>query len=75
MNLRIEKHLFRPLSKMYYKHPHENWFQKGVRAVEGAVEGGLKIYGTARGVYEAGSAIATGIRSGYQIAAPMLAMI
>jgi hypothetical protein len=56
---------------MYYKHPHENWFQKGVRAVEG----GLKVYGTARGVYEAGSAIATGIRSGYQIAAPMLAMI
>ena len=56
------------------KHPsqlHENWFQKGVRVVEG----GLKIYGTARGVYEAGSAIASGIRSGYQIAAPILAMI
>ena len=56
---------------MYYKHPHDNWFHKGVRAVEG----GLQMYGTARGVYEAGSAIATGIRSGYQIAAPMLAMI
>lgn len=56
------------------KHPsqlHENWFQKGVRAVEG----GLKIYGTARGVYEAGSAIASGIRSGYQIAAPTLGML
>ena len=52
---------------MLYKHPHENWFQKGIRGVEG----GLKIYGTARGLYEAGSAIASGIRT----AAPMLAMI
>ncbi len=60
---------------MYKRVPHEGWFQKGVRAVEGAVEGGLKIYGTARGAYEAGSAIASGIQSGYQIAAPMLAMI
>ena len=56
---------------MYYKHPHGKWFQKGMRAVEG----GLKIYGTAQGVYQAGQAIATGIRSGYQVAAPMLAMI
>ena len=56
---------------MYYKHPHENWFQKGIRAVEG----GLKVYGTARGVYEAGSAIASGVRSAYQIAGPALAML
>ena len=45
--------------------------QKGIKAVEG----GLKIYGTARGVYEAGSAIASGIRTGYQVAAPMMALL
>ena len=56
---------------MYYKIPHENWLQKGIRATEGA----LKIYGTARGVYEAGSAIASGVRSAYQIAGPALAML
>ena len=56
---------------MYYKHPHEAWWQKGVRAADGA----LKIYGTARGVYEAGSAIASGLRTGFQIAAPVLSML
>ena len=56
---------------MYHKIPHENWLQKGVRAAEGA----LKIYGTARGVYEAGSALASGLGSAYRIAAPALAML
>ncbi len=56
---------------MYHKLPKESWFNKGVKAVEG----GLKIYGTARGLYEAGSAIATGLRGAYQVAGPMLAMI
>jgi hypothetical protein len=56
---------------MYHKIPHENWLQKGVRAAEGA----LKIYGTARGVYEAGSALASGLSSAYRIAAPALAML
>ncbi len=56
---------------MYYKLPRESWMQKGIKAVEG----GLKIDGTARGVYEAGSAIATGLRAGYQIASPMLALL
>ena len=56
---------------MYYKHPHETWFNKGVRAVEG----GLKIYGTAQGLYQAGSAIASAARTGYQIASPMLALL
>ena len=59
---------------MYYKHPHENWFQKGIHAVEG----GLKIYGTARGVYEAGTAIASGLRGVYQVAqaaSPALALL
>ena len=56
---------------MYKQIPHENWFQKGLRVAEG----GLKIYGTARGLYEAGSALATGIRSAYQVASPMFALL
>ncbi len=56
---------------MYYKLPRESWMQKGIEAVEG----GLKIYGTARGVYEAGSAIATGLRGAYEVASPMLALL
>ena len=56
---------------MYHKHPQENWMQKGVRAVEG----GLRIYGTAQGVYQAGTAIASGLRSAYQVAGPMLTLL
>ena len=56
---------------MYHKVPPESWFQKGVRAAEQ----GLKIYGTARGLYEAGSTLAAGVRGAYQVAAPVLAMI
>ena len=52
---------------MYYKHPHESWMQKGVKAVEQ----GLKIYGTAQGLYQAGTAIASGLRA----AAPMMALL
>ena len=52
---------------MYYKHPHENWFQKGLRYADQ----GLRVYGTAKGIYEVGSAIASGVR----MAAPMMAMI
>ena len=35
---------------MYKQIPHENWLQKGLRVAEG----GLKIYGTAKGLYDAG---------------------
>ncbi len=52
---------------MYYKHPHENWFQKGLRVADQ----GLKIFGTAKGIYEVGSALAAGARA----AAPMLALL
>ena len=52
---------------MYNKIPHETWFHKGVRVVDQ----GLKIFGTAKGLYDAGSAIATGARA----LGPMLAMI
>ena len=52
---------------MYYKHPHENWMQKGIRIADQ----GLKIVGTAKGIYEVGSAIATGVRA----ATPTLALL
>ena len=52
---------------MYYKHPHENWFQKGLRYADQ----GLKVIRTAKGIYEVGSAIAAGVRA----AAPMLALL
>ena len=54
---------------MYYKHPHENWLQKGVRYSEGA----LRVYGSVRGLMEAGSALASGARSAYQVMAPAAA--
>ena len=56
---------------MYHKVPHETWLSKGYKAVDGA----LKIYGTARGLYEAGTAVASGLRSAYQVASPVLAML
>ena len=56
---------------MYHKVPKESWFNKGVKAVEG----GLKIYGTARGIYEAGTALAAGVRGAAAIAGPMLALL
>ncbi len=52
---------------MYNKIPHETWFHKGARIVDQ----GLKIFGTAKGLYEVGSAIGTGARA----LGPMLAMI
>lgn len=56
---------------MYHKLPKESWFDKGIKTVEG----GLKIYGTARGLYEAGSALATGLRGAAAVAGPMLALL
>ena len=43
---------------MYYKVPHENWLQKGVRIADQ----GLKIWGTAQGLYQAGTTIASGLQ-------------
>ena len=56
---------------MYHKVPHESWLNKGIKAVEG----GLRIFGTAKGLYDAGSALAAGIRGVYQVAGPALAML
>ena len=52
---------------MYHKVPHENWLQKGARVADQ----GLKMYGTAQGLYN----MYQGIRGAYQAAAPMLAML
>ena len=52
---------------MYYKHPHENFLQKGMKIADQ----GLKMYGTAQGLYN----MYQGLRGAYQVAAPMLAML
>ena len=56
---------------MYHKVPQETFLQKGLKVVNQ----GLKIYGTAKGLYDAGSAIYGGLRSAYQVAGPMLALM
>ena len=56
---------------MYHKHPQENWLQKGMRVADQ----GLRTYGTAQGFYQAGTAIASGLRSAYAVAGPALAML
>ena len=67
MRPRQRRNISSPINKMYYKHPHENWFQKGLRYADQ----GLRVYGTAKGIYEVGSAIASGVR----MAAPMMALL
>ena len=60
--------------QMYCKHPHENWFQKGLRVADQ----GLKIARTMKGIYEIRVAVASGARmaaSGARMAAPMLALL
>ena len=52
---------------MYHKVPKESWLQKGLKVADQ----GLKIFGRAKGIYEVGSAIATGARA----VAPMLALL
>ena len=52
---------------MYKQVPHETFFNKSVRIVDQ----GLKIAGTMKGIYELGSAVASGAR----MAAPVLALL
>ena len=63
---------------MYKRIPHEKFLQKGIKCAEQ----GLTIFGTAKGIYDVGSAIATGIRAaapaistGLRAAAPALALL
>ena len=55
---------------MYYKHPRENWLQKGMRIADQS----LKVFGTAKGLYDAGRAV---YGAGRAVAglAPALAML
>ena len=59
------------LCKMYHRVQHESWFQKGLRVADQ----GVRIIGTAKGVWDAGAAVAAGLRGAYQVAGPVLAMI
>ena len=52
---------------MYRQLPKENWFQKGLRVADE----GIRIAGTMKGIYEIGSAVASGARA----VAPMLALL
>ena len=56
---------------MYYKREPESWLHKGLRYADE----GLRVFGTAKGLYEAGTAVASGLRSAYQVAGPALAML
>ncbi len=63
---------------MYKRTPHENFLQKGIKYAEQ----GLKVLGTAKGIYDVGSAIATGLRAaapaistGIRAVAPALALL
>jgi hypothetical protein len=49
----------------------ESWLSKGIKTAEQ----GLKLYGTMKGLYDAGTAIAGGMRGLYQVAAPVLALV
>ena len=52
---------------MYKPRPHESFLQKGLRIADQ----GLKIAGTMKGIYEVGSAVASGVRT----VGPMLALL
>ena len=58
-------------SQMLTKHPQQSFLSKALSATDSA----LKVYGTARGAWAMASSIASGVRAGYQIAAPALAML
>jgi hypothetical protein len=65
-----------PIGKrvMYNRIPQESWLTKGLKTAEQ----GLKLYGTVKGLYDAGTAIAGGMRVLYQgaaMAAPVLAVL
>lgn len=56
---------------MYKQHPRESFLSKSLKVADQ----GLKIWGTAQGLYHAGSAIAGGVRTAMQVAGPALAML
>ena len=54
---------------MLTKHPRQGFLSKALHFTDQ----GLKMYGTARGLYSMATGIASGVRSAYQVAAPMMA--
>ena len=54
---------------MLTKHPRQGFLSKALHMTDQ----GLKIYGTPRGLYSMASGVAQGVRTAYQVAAPMLA--
>ena len=54
---------------MLTKHPRQGFLSKALHISDQ----GLKVYGTARGVYSMATGVAQGLRSAYQVAAPMIA--
>jgi hypothetical protein len=54
---------------MLTKHPRQGFLSKALHMTDQ----GLKAYGTVRGVYSMATGIAQGLRSAYQVAAPMMA--
>ena len=58
--------------------PRENSHHQVHKHLQNAfhiAEEGMKIYGTLRGLWEVGKGVATGVRTAYQIAAPMAAAL
>ena len=54
---------------MLAKHPRQGFMDKALHLTDQ----GLKVYGVAHGIYSAATGIAQGVRSAYQVAAPMIA--
>ena len=54
---------------MLTKHPRQGFLSKALHLTDQS----LKVYGVARGAYSMATGIAQGLRSAYQVAAPMMA--
>ena len=58
-------------NEMIQKRPYQCFLSKTLHYTDQA----LRVFGTAKGLYEAGAGIASGLRSAYQIAAPIAAIL
>ena len=53
---------------MLTKHPRQGFMDKALHLTDQ----GLKVYGVAHGIYSAATGIAAGVRTAYQVAAPLI---
>ena len=60
---------------MIQHHANHHSVHKQIQSVFNTVEGGLKLYGTLKGAFEAGQAIYRGAQGLYQVAAPFAAAL